>query len=174
MEIRFVLPELSKLDEIDSEVLAFGVFEDVRPARGAAGLADFRAAGRLSRLMSSGFLTGAIGERVLTPGKPRLSFEKLISFGAGKMEALDETAVERWITDVLDTLEGLAVRSATLEIPTRHTARVPPATSAQMLFELAHARGAFDVWTLVETLEGRAAIEKMIAERKRLLSRPQL
>lgn len=174
MEIRFVLPDLAKLDEIDAEVLAFGVFEDVRPARGAAGLADFRAAGRLSRLMSTGFLTGSFGERVLVPGKPRLSFEKLIAFGAGRLEAFDEIAVERWITHVLDTLEGLAVRSAALEIPARLTSRVPPATSARILFELAHARGAFDVWTLVETLDGRSAIEKMIAERKRLLSRPQL
>ena len=92
MELRFVLPHLSKLDEIDGEILVGSVFVDQRPARGVVGLADFRLGGRLSNLMRTGFVTGAFGEVVMIPGKPRLSFDKLLLFGAGERKRFDEAA----------------------------------------------------------------------------------
>src|SRR5262249_17344054 len=79
-ELRFVPPELARLDEIDCEVLACTVWSDVRPSHGLAGLCDWRLGGRLSDLERRGLVTGALGEVVLVPGKPRLTFDKLLVF----------------------------------------------------------------------------------------------
>ena len=37
MELRFVIPDLRRFDEVGSEVLACGVFADERPLHGTAG-----------------------------------------------------------------------------------------------------------------------------------------
>ena len=50
VELRFVTPELPRLDEIDSEVLACAVWSDARPSHGVAGLCDWRLGGRISDL----------------------------------------------------------------------------------------------------------------------------
>ena len=82
MELRFVAPDLKNLDELDSEVLACAIWSDVRPSHGVAGLVDWRLAGRISALQRRGLVTGVEDEVVMIPGKPRLTFDKLVLFGA--------------------------------------------------------------------------------------------
>src|SRR4051794_5956982 len=103
MELRFVAPQLSAFDEIDSEVLACAVWSDARPSHGVAGLCDWRLGGRVSELERRGLITGELGEVVLLPGKPRLSFDKLLLFGAGLRAAFDEEAFERVVLAMLAT-----------------------------------------------------------------------
>ena len=112
MELRFVTPELARLDEIDSEVLACAVWRDARPSHGLAGLCDWRLAGRISELERRGLITGELGEVVLLPGKPRLTFDKLLLFGAGPRAAFDEEAFREIILRMLDTMEDLSTRAS--------------------------------------------------------------
>ena len=50
-----VLPlDLERWDEVPRDCLVLSVFKDDRPLRGAAGLADWRMCGRLSRLVDQG------------------------------------------------------------------------------------------------------------------------
>src|SRR5262249_6798166 len=72
VELRFVTPELRRLDEVGSEVLAFGVFSDERPPHGTAGLVDWRLSGQVSRLMRQAFVTGKRSEVVMLPLRPKL------------------------------------------------------------------------------------------------------
>src|SRR5690349_4139868 len=95
MALAFVSPELQRWDqlvELDGrrpEALLLPFFSDERPLRGAAGLADWRLCGRLSKLLEGGRVVGAFGESTLLPGR-LLPFEKVVLYGVGPSKQFDE------------------------------------------------------------------------------------
>lgn len=155
MELRFVAPDLRALDGIRSEALALPFFEDERPLRGAAGLADWRLCGRLSRLLVRGKMRGARGERVLVPARPRLAFEKLFLFGLGKRADFDEASFVASVADVLDTLEGVRARTAVLALPGRSLEIVGAERALELFLGAARDRTEHDEITLIEPPEAQ-------------------
>src|SRR5262245_20736040 len=107
MELRFVSPELRRLDEAGTEVIACGLFADERPPRGALGLIDWRLAGGIVRLIQKGFITGAEGESVMITVRPKLAFDKALVFGFGPLAAFDEATSRRLTERMLRVIEGL-------------------------------------------------------------------
>ncbi len=169
MELRFVTPELSRLDELDSEVLACSVWSDARPSHGLAGLCDWRLAGRLSDLERAGHVTGDLGEVVMLPGKPRLTFDKLIVFGAGPRASFGEEPFRRVVLAMLATMEGLSARASVVELPGRRDGLIAADRAADILLASAGRSPEHDVWTLVEDAEGKQRIvQHMIEERRRV------
>jgi hypothetical protein len=169
VELRFITPELARLDEIDSEVLACSVWSDARPSHGLAGLCDWRLGGRVSDLERRGLITGALGEVVLLPGKPRLTFDKLLVFGAGPRRAFGEEAFRSVVQRMLATLEGLAARVSVVELPGRHDGLIAADRAADILLACAGRTLEHDAWTLVEDHDGRQRIvQHMIEERRRV------
>ncbi len=169
MELRFTLPSLRKLDVLGTEVIVAGVAADDRPPHGLGGLLDWRLAGKLSALMERGFLTGALSEVVLLPGKPKLPFDKVLLFGIGARRDFSEPVYRVVIEKVLATLEGLRVRSAVVELPGRHFEGIRPERAADILLESAGGKAAHDVWTLAEPPDAQRLItERMIQERRRV------
>ncbi len=169
MELRFVSPNLPSLDELDAEVLACTVWSDVRPVHGVAGLVDWRMAGGFSRLLSRRRITGDLGEVVLLPGKPYLSFDKVIAFGAGPRASFDDDAYRRVVATMLRAMTDLAARGMVVELPGRHDGLVPAEHAADVLLASAGTRRDQDTWTLVEGVEGRQRItQHMIEERRRV------
>jgi hypothetical protein len=169
VELRFCNPELTSLDDLDTEILACSVWADARPVHGAFGLCDWRLAGHLSALQRSGFLTGKLGEVVMVPGKPRLTFDKLLFFGAGPREGFGEDAFRRVVQHMLDTMEGLAARVAVVELPGRPDGLIPAERAADILLASAGRKREHDVWTLVEGADGKQRItQHMIEERRRV------
>lgn len=169
MELRFVTPELARLDEIDSEVLACAVWADARPAHGLAGLCDFRLGGRISDLLRRDHVTGALGEVVMLPGKPRLTYDKILLFGAGPRAAFTEETYKRLVHRMLHVMEGLSARASVVELPGRHDGLIPADRAADILLAHAGGRPEHDVWTLVEDAEGKQrVVQHMIEERRRV------
>jgi len=169
VELRFVNPQLASLDELDSEVLACTIWSDARPSHGVAGLCDFRLAGRISDLERKGLVTGNLGEVALLPGKPRLTFDKLILFGAGPRTDFGEEIFRRVILQMLETMEGLSTRVSVVELPGRHEDLIPAERAADILLACAGRKPEHDVWTLVEGADGRQRItQHMIEERRRV------
>ena len=82
-----VLPlDLARWDESVRDCLVLPVFKDDRPLRGAAGLADWRLCGRLSRLIKAERASGEAGEETLVVGRGgwlRLPEELLARAGIG-------------------------------------------------------------------------------------------
>ncbi len=136
IDLSFVAPDLRRLDEVSAEVVACGVFRDVRPFGGLAGLLDWRLAGRLSRLAKQGFLVGDVGEVVFLPARPRLPFEKLLAFGLGPRASFGEAACRQVLTRVLDSLDGLVVKTALVELPGRSTNAIEVEAVAEILFDV--------------------------------------
>jgi hypothetical protein len=172
MELRFVSADLRELDALESEVLVCSLWQDARPCDGVAGLCDWRLAGRVSDLQRSGYLRGELGEVLLLPGRPRLSFDKVLMFGAGPRVDFDEGVFARVIQHMLATIEGLCSRLAVVQLPGRQNDMITAERAADMLLEAAarepHAN-QHDVWTLVESAEARKRItQHMIEERRRV------
>ncbi len=110
MDLRFVTRDLRRLDLAATEVLLATLAEDERPPHGVAGLVDFRLAGRVSELIRSGYASGAVGEVLLIPGKPKLPFDKIVFFGTGSRAAFGERTFRQVVERMLSTLEGLRVQ----------------------------------------------------------------
>ena len=93
-----VLPlDLARWDETKRDCLVLPVFKDDRPLRGAAGLADWRLCGRLSRLVKANKATGDAGETLLLPPGRRLPFSRVMWFGLGESKGYSD---ERFRKDV--------------------------------------------------------------------------
>jgi hypothetical protein len=171
VELRFVTPELAHLDEIDSEVLACSVWSDARPSHGLAGLCDWRLAGRISELERRGHLTGDLGEVVLLPGKPKLTFDKILVFGAGPRGAFVEETFRRVVARMLETMDGLSTRASVVELPGRHDALIHAEQAADILLATAGRSREHDVWTLVEDVDGKQRITQHMIEQRRRVRR---
>lgn len=171
MDLRFTQPTLRKLDLSGTEVLVCGLHSDERPPHGVAGLVDWRLGGRVSKLIQSGFATGALGEVLLVPGKPKLPFDKVLLFGLGRGIEFSELTFRTVLERILKTLEGLRARTAVVELPGRHRDALPAERAADILLEIAGARSEHDVWTLVEPADAQKIItQHMIQERRRVRS----
>jgi hypothetical protein len=169
LDLRFTTPELRKLDLVGTEVIVSTLASDERPPHGVTGLLDFRLAGRISRLIQSGFATGRVGEVVLVPGKPKLPFDKLLLFGIGRQRDFNDPVFRAVLDKMLRTLEGLRARTAVVELPGRHFDAISPERAADILLESAGGQKEHDVWTLIEPLEAQRAItQHMIQERRRV------
>ncbi len=163
MELHFVAPDLTKLDEpMAAEVVACCVYEDEMPMRGLAGLLDWRMAGKLSNLEREGFLRGEGGEVLCVPGRPRIPFDKVLLFGRGKRASFDDTAAAKALSRVTRVLEGLRVRRAVVELPGRGgEERISPERAAEILHDLTHGTSTQDAWWIVEGADGeRRLIER--------------
>ncbi len=169
MDLRFILPQLRRLELAGTEVLVTALVEGERPPHGVSGLIDWRLAGRVSSLIRSGFAAGRRGEVILLPGRPLLPFDKLLFFGVGPREEFGEEVYSSVVEHILTTLEGLRARSAVVELPGRHFDGIAPERAAELLLTLAADRPAHDVWTLVESADAQRLItQQMIQERRRV------
>lgn len=120
MEISFYPLTLEAMDRSAAEALCLFVGEDERPLTGLAGLADWRLAGGLSRLVRQGLLHGTSGEALLTPAR-RLPFRKLFLFGLGP-QVQDEAALSAHVDEAMRKLASAQVEDAALQLPARLTA----------------------------------------------------
>jgi hypothetical protein len=134
-DVRFVAPDLRRLDEASAEVVACGIYKDERPMRGLAGLLDWRLAGRLSRLAKEAFLVGDGGEVLALPARPRLPFDKCIVVGLGPRRSFDESGCRKALARVLDALTGLSVKKALVEVPGRGDDAITPEQAADVRFD---------------------------------------
>lgn len=167
MELLFTTPELRQLDLVGTELLVTSLNVKEKPPCGVAGLVDWRLSARVSRLMKTGYASGALGEVLLTTTRPRLPFDKVLMFGLGDPAQFGQDIYRSLIERILTVLEGLRVRTAVVELPGRHCDAILPEVAADILLECARDRPEHDVWTLVEPLEAQRAITQHLISRDR-------
>lgn len=173
IDLRFVAPDLRRLDDAGSEVVVCGVWKDVRPLTGLAGLLDWRLAGRLSRLAKQSFLVGEVGEILVAPARPRLPFDKVLVAGLGPRASFGDATFKTVLARVLDALEGLGVKKAVMELPGRGDNVLDPERAAGILLDVATESADREVLCLVEDGDGQRRIEKHAQERHRVALRAQ-
>jgi hypothetical protein len=168
VDIYFLEPSLRHLDDAEAaEVSVCSIWSDERPARGFAGLLDWRLGGRLSALMKSGFVTGDAGEMLLVPGKPHVPFEKVLVAGLGRREDFDEEAFRRTVIALAGALSGLRVRRAVVELPGRATNAIDPERAVTLTLECVGSLPEHDAWWLVEDPAVQNRVEQRAADERR-------
>src|SRR5258708_1708905 len=126
MEVRFLPAFPRRLDDANVELCACSIWIDERPMKGFAALLDWRMGGRLSALLKSGFVKGELGEAVIVPGKPHVSFEKVLLVGLGPRTAFNDSTFRTAIIHLARTLHRVRVRRAVVELPGRASEAMDP------------------------------------------------
>lgn len=160
MELRFIPPDLRRLDLAASEVLVLPLYLDLRPPGGVAGLIDYRLAGHLSSLLARGTISGEVLEQLLVRGRPKLPFDKILLVGCGATSEFNPQVFAAVIDVVLAALAQLGVRRAVAELPGRALGLIAPELAADILLQRAAAFPEFDVWTLVDHGDAARAVSQ--------------
>ena len=168
MGLSFLPPDLSKWDalgEARPDLLVAPLFSDERPLRGAAGLADWRLCGRLSRLLAAGRVSGALGEATLLPAQ-RLAFPRLVLYGLGPSEGFDEARFREAARGIRKLARGLGARRFALPLPGRANGRIVARRALELWLEEEAAAGGDDEVWLIEPQAGQKDMSDVIGRRK--------
>jgi hypothetical protein len=169
VEVRFVAPDLRRIDEIRADALALPLFQDERPPRGTLGLIDWRLCGQVSRLLVRGLARGVPGEVVLMPTRSRLSFERLFLFGVGAPTQPDPRSYGDSLEHMLRTLARARVRSVVLALPNRRAGAMSAADALDAFLSRASAYPEQDQFTLIEPADDQRAMSTALERYKRRL-----
>lgn len=109
------LDETAPRERADLAVLTYCA--DERPLRGLAALIDWRLSGALSRLLRSGFCTGAAGETLLMPGRRGLPAARMILAGLGPSGELTAARARATAHALVGVIGRLCPRDVLLSLP---------------------------------------------------------
>ena len=131
-----VLPlDLSRWDEARRDCLVLPVFRDDRPLRGAAGLADWRMCGRLSRLLKASRATGEAGESIMLPPGRRLPFARLMWFGLGDAKGYTEDRFRKDLAWIASVVAKAGVKDWSLQMPGRASGLIGARRAIEIVLE---------------------------------------
>jgi hypothetical protein len=168
VKINFVSVDLARWDQAPpGDLLAVGLYADLRPLRGAAGLLDWRLDGRISALLIGGNLSGAPGEQLLMPSNQRLPWRWTLAVGLGASGELDDERATRAIQRVLHTMRGLGLRRLAVSLPGREIERIAARRGLQLFLKESEETlpGLVDELTLVETPAGQKELGEVVRRR---------
>ena len=131
-----VLPlDLARWDESARDVLVLPVFKDDRPLRGAAGLADWRMCGRLSRLIKAERATGEAGETLLLPPGRRLKFSRILWFGLGDAKGYSDARFKQDIAWIVEVASKAGAKDWVLQAPGRASGMIGARRAVELMLE---------------------------------------
>ncbi len=131
-----VLPlDLARWDESARDCLVLPVFKDDRPLRGAAGLADWRLCGRLSRLVKRNRATAKAGETILFPPGRRLRFSRILWFGLGDAKGYTDERFRSDLAWILQVVTAASVTDCALQAPGRASGLIGARRAVEIILE---------------------------------------
>jgi len=131
-----VLPlDLVRWDETSRDCLVLTVFKDDRPLRGAAGLADWRLCGRLSRLVKTNRASAEAGESMLLPPGRRLKFARILWFGLGESKSYNEDRFMHDVAWILDVVKKAGVTDWAVQAPGRASGLIGARRAVELMLQ---------------------------------------
>jgi hypothetical protein len=166
--VHFLASELSRWDAVpEGQSLALTFFSDERPLRGAAGLADWRLCGRLSRLIKAGRIAGTAGEvTMVAPSGGRLAFDRVFLFGMGAQAGFGEAAFRAATRRIRDVMANAGAARYAVQPPGRATGLVAPRRALELWQEEAAADGREGEVTLIESPSGQKEMSEALRGRR--------
>lgn len=163
MRVGFLPVDLARWDQAaPGDLLAVGLWSDVRPLRGAVGLLDWRLCGGLGALLAAGSISGAADEKTLLPGARRLVWRYVLCVGLGARGEFSERRFVRALHRTLVTMRGLKVGRLAVALPGRDTDRIPVRRAFELLMKESEETlpGIVEDLTIIEP----PAVQKEMAE----------
>lgn len=167
MEVRFVLPELERLDAIRCDALVISFFSDEVPTRGVFGLVDWRLCGLISRMAVQRRIDGSWLETVLLPAYPRLSMDKVVLVGLGESESFHQQMLEPATGHILRTLSRAAARTSAIVLPGRGMERIESLPAIEALVQVAYHHPEQDEVIVVDNAVAHKEMKPVIDREKR-------
>lgn len=131
-----VLPlDLTRWDEIARDALVLPVFKDDRPLRGAAGLADWRMCGRLSKLLKLQRAGAEAGETLIMPPGRRLRFSRILWFGLGEAKGYSEERFRKDVKWIMDVAKTAGVTDWAFQMPGRASGLIGARRAIEIILE---------------------------------------
>jgi Cytosol aminopeptidase family, N-terminal domain len=162
MAIHVLAAELAKWDEADRDALLLPFFADERPLRGAAGLADWRLCGRLSRLLRAGRAGGERGETVMLPPGRRLRFQRLILFGLGESKGYDDDRFRKDVRRIRAVADRAGVTDFAIQAPGRATGLIGARRALELWLDEAGKDGRTTEVTLIDDPAGSKDMAELL------------
>tara|TARA_R110002073_G_scaffold24260_8_gene82032 strand:- start:445 stop:963 length:519 start_codon:yes stop_codon:yes gene_type:complete len=120
--------------------LVLSFFSGERPLHGAAGLADWRLYGQLSRLITAGRCAGGSGESLMMPAGPRLPFERIFLFGLGDGSRLHDDQYSKHVRTMRAALRLAGSKKYSVQPPGRATGLIAAKRAAELWLAQADAQ----------------------------------
>jgi hypothetical protein len=118
MRLSFADASLAALDALTGlDAVALLVFEDERPLRSLAGIADWRLCGALSRILKEGRFTGARGDALLFPALSRFPGDRVFCFGAGRKAELGRAGFATAVRRMAQAISLAGAKAFVTELP---------------------------------------------------------
>lgn len=156
-----VLPlDLVRWDESARDCLVLPVFRDDRPLRGAAGLADWRLCGRLSRLVKAQRASAAAGETMMLPPGRRLRFSKILWFGLGDAKGYTDERFTKDLGWIVDVVARAGVSDWAMQPPGRASGLIGARRAIELMLE--NERLAAQPLTVLEDPAGQKDIAELL------------
>ncbi len=167
MDIHFLAQELEQLDRLKCEAILSPLWSDERPPSGVLGLIDWRMCGFVSRMIVRGLLSGARGETVLVPLRPRFTVDKLFVFGLGPRSEFTEDALVPTVTRMLEVVSRAKVRTTALVLPGRDKGGITPALAMESFVAASVIHSEQDEVILLEPPDAQKEMEPIVQRERR-------
>lgn len=160
-----VLPlDLARWDEAARDCLVLPVFRDDRPLRGAAGLADWRLCGRLSRLLKASKATADAGETLLLPPGRRLKFKRVMWFGLGDAKGYTDDRFRKDLGWIRSVVKDAGATDWAMQAPGRASGLIGARRAVELMLEDS-ALGEQTI-TLLEDPAGQKDIAELLRSQR--------
>jgi hypothetical protein len=160
-----VLPlDLSRWDESHRDCLVLPVFKDDRPLRGAAGLADWRLCGKLSRLIKANRATAEAGETLMLPPGRRLRFSRVLWFGLGDGKGYNDDRFRKDLAWILGVVSRAGITDWVLQAPGRASGLIGARRAIEIILEEQMLAG--QPLTLLEDPAGQKDIAELLRSQR--------
>jgi len=103
------------IKKLETDAVAVGLFEDIRPLKGAAGALDWILCGSLSRLVIQNKIHGAIGEAALLTTKGKIPAPKVFMVGLGSWSRMTPATLREAARTAASVIVGAGVARAALD-----------------------------------------------------------
>ncbi len=156
--------DLARWDESTRDCLVLAVFRDDRPLRGAAGLADWRLCGRLSRLLKSQRATADAGETIMLPPGRRLRFSRVMWFGLGDAKGYSDDRLRKDLTWIAGVVKNAGVSDWAVQVPGRASGLIGARRAVEIILE--DATLSQESLTLLEDPAGQKDIAELLRSQR--------
>ena len=117
--------ETKPVERADGDLAVAGFFEGDRPLRGAAGQADWRLCGLVSKALLEGRCRGASGEEILVPTLGALRVPRVLFMGLGERARFERRALAQCCGQIVQRGLDLGAQRLVLEAPGTPPERLP-------------------------------------------------
>lgn len=168
----FVATNASSLDRLQAQLAVFPFFSDERPLRGAAGLADWRLGGALSRKLMAGYLDGSFGEVGIIASPTKLRVDGILLFGLGASDAFNDARAAIANRLLARAIEDARVSTVAIGLPGRSLDRLPADRAMGLWLEVEPDNGIVEEVVVLEAPEEHRALASMVDGLRRQAESP--